>query len=170
MVRDPVCGMEIDEKSTKFSTEYLGKTYFFCSESCKSKFEKNPEHYIEKSNKNIHTHHKHDHYAHHAHMVEDFKKRFWVSLILTIPILLLSPMIQEFLGLEKLSFPGSLYVLFILSSFVYFYGGFPFLKGLKDELSQRQPGMMTLIGLAITTAYILKHYWFFSIWHLFLFI
>lgn len=153
MVRDPVCEMEIDERSTRFSTEYLGKTYFFCSENCKSKFEKNPEHYIEKSNKNIHTHYKHDHHAHHAHMVEDFKKRFWMSLVLTIPILLLSPMIQEVLGLEKLSFPGSLYVLFILSSFVYFYGGFPFLKGLKDELSQKQPGMMTLIGLAITAAY-----------------
>ncbi len=153
MIRDPVCGMEIDEKSTKFSTEYLGKTYFFCSESCKLKFEKNPEHYIEKSNRNIHAHHKHDHHTHHAHMVEDFKKRFWVSLILTFPILILSPMIQEFLGLEKLSFTGSLYVLFILSSFVYFYGGFPFLKGLKDELVQRQPGMMTLIGLAITIAY-----------------
>ncbi|MBC7334453.1 MAG: heavy metal translocating P-type ATPase, partial [Actinobacteria bacterium] len=150
--------MEIDEKSTKFFSEYSGKTYFFCSENCKLKFEANPEHYIEKSPQTNHIHHEHKHHehmshAHHAHMVEDFKKRFWVSLILTIPILLLSPMIQEFLGLEKLSFAGSSYVLFILSSFVYFYGGFPFLKGLKDELSQRQPGMMTLIGLAITVAY-----------------
>ncbi|MGB9857382.1 MAG: copper-translocating P-type ATPase [Dictyoglomaceae bacterium] len=153
MVKDPVCGMEIDERSTKFSTEYLGKTYFFCSENCKSKFEANPKHYIEKLIQATHIRHTHDHHAHHAHMVEDFKKRFWVSLILTIPILLLSPTIQKFLGLEKLSFAGSLYILFLLSSFIYFYGGFPFLKGLKDELFQKQPGMMTLIGIAITSAY-----------------
>lgn len=158
MVKDPVCGMEIDEKLAKFSTEYLGKKYFFCSEGCKLEFESNPEHYIKElsqiaSTHGEHRHHEHTAHAHHAHMVEDFKKRFWISLILTIPILLLSPMIQEFLGLKSLSFSGSLYVLFILSSFVYFYGGFPFLKGLLDELSQRQPGMMTLIGVAITVAY-----------------
>lgn len=88
------------------------------------------------------------------HMVRDYKKRFLVSLILTIPILILSPTIQEFLGLEKLRFVGDLYILFILSSSVFFYGGFPFLKGLKDELNQKQPGMMTLIGLAISVAYI----------------
>ena len=96
----------------------------------------------------------HDHSAHHGHMIEDFRKRFWISLIVTIPILILSPMIQHFLGLkETLRFTGDSYVLFALSSFVFLYGGFPFLKGLFDELKKLQPGMMTLIALAISVAY-----------------
>jgi Cu2+-exporting ATPase len=91
---------------------------------------------------------------HHAHMVADFRKRFRVSLVLTVPILLLSPMIQDFLGLGGLRFPGDAYVLFVLSSFVFFYGGYPFLKGLLDEVQERNIGMMTLVAVAITTAYV----------------
>ncbi|MBU4140716.1 MAG: cadmium-translocating P-type ATPase [Candidatus Omnitrophica bacterium] len=95
------------------------------------------------------------HHGHHAHMVADFKKRFRVSLILTVPILILSPMVQKFLRLgETIRFAGDLYVLFVLSSAVFFYGGYPFLKGLFDELKERQPGMMTLIAVAISTAYL----------------
>jgi Cu2+-exporting ATPase len=87
-------------------------------------------------------------------MIEDYKRRFWISLLLTILILLLSPMIQKFLGLhDALSFSGSSYVLFFLSSIVFFYGGYPFLKGLFDELIKFQPGMMTLIAIAIAVAY-----------------
>lgn len=105
-----------------------------------------------------HQHHEeeHDegHHDHHAHMLEDFKKRFFVSLLPTALILLLSPMIQEFLGIAgQLDFPGDTTFLFLLSTFVYFYGGWPFLKGAYEEISDRQPGMMTLIGLAITVAY-----------------
>ncbi|MEX0771685.1 MAG: copper-translocating P-type ATPase [Balneolales bacterium] len=101
-----------------------------------------------------HAHHDASH-DHHAHMLDDFKKRFTVSLLIAIPILLLSPMIQEWLGLaDELRFPGDLYVLFLLSTFVYFWGGWPFLTGLIDELKGKQPGMMTLIGLAITVAYV----------------
>jgi len=96
----------------------------------------------------------HDHHSHHAHMVENFRKRFWISLALTIPILILSPMIQEFLGLEEaLRFPGDMYITFVISSLVFFYGGWPFLKGLFEELGQKSPGMMTLIALAISVAY-----------------
>ncbi|MEQ9261860.1 MAG: copper-translocating P-type ATPase [Owenweeksia sp.] len=89
---------------------------------------------------------------HHKMMIEDFKKRFWLTLILTIPILAFSPMIQNFLGYEWL-LPGNSYILFGLSTIVYFYGGWPFLKGLKNELSQGAPGMMTLISMAISVAY-----------------
>ena len=96
----------------------------------------------------------HEHHDHHQMMVNDFKKRFWISLIFTVPILILSPLIQEFIGLkDKLNFAGDLYLLFALSSFVFFYGGYPFLKGLFDELKNKQPGMMTLIALAISVAY-----------------
>lgn len=89
---------------------------------------------------------------HHKMMIEDFKKRFWISLILTVPILLFSPMIQGFFGYEWL-LPGNAYILFGLSTIVYFFGGWPFLKGLKEELSKGAPGMMTLISMAISVAY-----------------
>jgi Cu2+-exporting ATPase len=92
---------------------------------------------------------------HHAHHVGDFKKRFWISLLASIPILALSPLIQRFLGLgEALRFTGDGYTLFAFSSFVFFYGGYPFLKGFVSELKALRPGMMTLIALAITTAYV----------------
>jgi Cu2+-exporting ATPase len=95
------------------------------------------------------------HQNHHQHMVAEYKKRFWICLVFTLPILILSPMIQEFLRLgDKLRFTGDLYILFLLSSFIFFYGGYPFLKGFKDELKSRSPGMMTLISVAIATAYI----------------
>ncbi len=86
-------------------------------------------------------------------MIEDFKKRFYVSLVLTIPILALSKMIQGFLGFD-LSIPYQSYVVFALSTVLFFYGGWPFLAGLLDEVKKLQPGMMTLIGLAITVAYV----------------
>lgn len=90
---------------------------------------------------------------HHKMMVADFKKRFYVVLILTIPIMLLSTMIQHFIGVDW-QFTGSQYILFSLSSIVYFYGGWPFLKGWVTEIKTKNPGMMFLIGFAITSAYI----------------
>jgi len=92
---------------------------------------------------------------HHKNMVTDFKKRFIISAIITIPVLLLSELIQRFLRLEDiLKFSGDKYVLFALSTIIFFYGGWPFLKGAYNELRSKQPGMMTLIGLAISVAYI----------------
>lgn len=102
-----------------------------------------------------HSHEEHEHHSHqehHAHMVEDFKKRFYISLIVTIPILILSPMIQSFAGVE-FGFTGDKYILFILATFIFFYGGWPFLTGLIDEVKDKNPGMMTLIGFAIFIAY-----------------
>ena len=97
----------------------------------------------------------HDHQEHHAHMAADFRKRFWIALVLTVPILVLSPLLQKLVGLrDAFSFPGDLYVLFGISSAVFWYGGWPFLKGLYTELESRQPGMMTLVAVAITTAYV----------------
>jgi Cu2+-exporting ATPase len=101
-----------------------------------------------------HDHSHHNHSEHHQHMLEDFRKRFYISLILTLPVLVLSPMIQGWLGLrEQLSFTGDNLVQLALATVIFAYGGWPFIKGLFDELRQKQPGMMTLIGLAIGVAY-----------------
>lgn len=94
-----------------------------------------------------------DHHDHHAHMITDFKKRFYINTALSVPVLLFSQMIQGFLGLE-LSFPGMSYAAGGLATVIFIYGGWPFLKGLKDELSSGGPGMMTLIGIAISVAWI----------------
>lgn len=94
------------------------------------------------------------HHGHHAHMVADFRKRFWVSLVLSVPVVALAPMIQEWLGLrETTRFPGDTLIQFVFASAVFFYGGWPFLWGLFDELRRRSPGMMTLIALATAVAY-----------------
>jgi Cu2+-exporting ATPase len=92
--------------------------------------------------------------SHHAQMVADFRRRFWVSLVLSVPILLLAPLIQGLLGIQGLfAIPGEGYIQFALATVVFFYGGWPFLVGVVEELSKRRPGMMTLIGLAIGVAY-----------------
>jgi len=166
MAKDPICGMEVDEK-TGIKLEKDGNVYFFCSEDDKNKFitqgqMKMPA--LKPGERQM----KHDahaehaghmaaggHAVHHAHMVADFKKRFWISLVFTLPILIFSPMIQKFFGLkEAIRFTGDLYVLFALSSAVFFYGGWSFLKGLFEEIKKKQPGMMTLIAVAIATAYV----------------
>jgi Cu2+-exporting ATPase len=96
-----------------------------------------------------------DHQDHHAYMAADFRKRFWISLALTPPILVLSPLLQKLVGLrEEIRSSGDLYVLFGLASAVFWYGGWPFLRGLLKELKSRQPGMMTLVASAVATAYL----------------
>nr|WP_232819450.1 copper-translocating P-type ATPase [Exiguobacterium sp. TNDT2] len=109
-----------------------------------------------------HPHHASSHHEHgeahdshaggHEEMIAEYKRRFFVSFGLTIPILILSDMIQEWAGFE-LTFPYEKEMLFVLATIVYVYGGWPFLKGSIDELRQRNPGMMMLIGLAISVAY-----------------
>jgi len=94
-----------------------------------------------------------NHEGHHEVMVADFRKRFIFSLILMIPILALSPMIQMLLGVDW-RFTGDAYLLFALSSLLFFYGGKPFLTGAIDEFKKKAPAMMMLIALAITVAYV----------------
>lgn len=89
---------------------------------------------------------------HEGHTLEDFKRRFIISLLLTFPILALSPFIQGIFRF-RLEVPGSIYILFLLSTLVYFYGGYPFLKGLFREVRDNNIGMMTLIATAISSAY-----------------
>ncbi|MFZ7132449.1 MAG: copper-translocating P-type ATPase [Eubacteriales bacterium] len=112
---------------------------------------------MENNNKNHENHNKdnkdHDGKSHHEMMIEDFKKRFFISIIVTVPVLLLSPMIQDWFNFT-IKFTGSSYVLLGLSTFIYFYGGWPFLTGFIDEMKEKNPGMMTLIAMAITVAFL----------------
>ncbi|MBC3538302.1 copper-translocating P-type ATPase [Rufibacter sediminis] len=97
-----------------------------------------------------HGEHGHDH---HAMMIDDFRKRFWVSLLLSVPVIIISPMVQDILG-YRLEIPFNMYIAFALSSVIFFYGGWPFLTGFRDEVKKGSPGMMTLIAIAITVAYL----------------
>jgi Cu2+-exporting ATPase len=94
-----------------------------------------------------------EHHNHHAMMIEDFKKRFWVSVLLSIPVIVFSPMVQHILG-YSLNVPYQMIISFVLSTVIFFYGGWPFLTGLIGEIRKGAPGMMTLIGIAISVAYI----------------
>lgn len=114
------------------------------------------EHNVSHEKHSMSNHHesaKHSHINHHQHMAEDFKKRFIISALITIFILLLSPLIQQFFHFQ-LDLPGAKYILFVLSGLIFFYGGNPFLKGFIDEFQKKQPGMMTLITLATSVAFI----------------
>lgn len=93
------------------------------------------------------------HGSHAGHSPEIFRRPFWVSLILTLPIVLYSETIQMLLGYTAPAFPGSAYVGLVLGSVIFWYGGWPFLSGAASEIRSRAPGMMTLVALAITTAY-----------------
>ncbi len=125
-------------------------------------------------NPNNHEMH-HTHHDEHSHMHEmnhqqmtgmdhsmhmgNFKQKFWLSFVLAIPIIVLSPM----MGLElpfQFSFPGSEWVVLILATILFFYGGQPFLSGAKMELKQKKPAMMTLISLGITVSYLYSVYSF----------
>jgi P-type Cu2+ transporter len=95
------------------------------------------------------------HDAHAGHSTADFRTRFWVSLALTVPILYFSNTVRSFIGLEMIHGESWVnYLLFGLSTIIYLYGGIPFLRGMKRELSEREPGMMTLVAIAISAAYL----------------
>ncbi|MCL5733290.1 MAG: copper-translocating P-type ATPase [Patescibacteria group bacterium] len=95
---------------------------------------------------------------HEGHHVNIFKRKFWVSLILSIPIVLYSDLTQSLFHWTAPAFPGSAYLQFILASIIFFYGGWVFVASAWRELRARLPGMMTLIAIAITTAYIWSLY------------
>ena len=108
-----------------------------------------------KHNKEEHNHDENEHNEgnHHEMMIKDFKERFFISMIITVPVLLLSPMIQDWFNFS-IEFTGSSYLLLALSTFIYFYGGWPFLTGFIDEIKEKNPGMMTLIAMAISVAFL----------------
>ncbi len=91
---------------------------------------------------------------HADHRTEDFLQKFWTTLVLTVPIILYSDLPQAFLGWEAPAFVGSMYVPAILGSIIFFYGGLVFIKGALNEIRAQLIGMMTLIALAISAAYL----------------
>ncbi len=94
------------------------------------------------------------HDKHAGHSVAMFRNKFWLTLLLTIPTVVWSEMIQQWFGYAAPRFAGSAYVAAVFGTLVYFYGGWPFLHGGYRELRERLPGMMTLISLAITVAFL----------------
>ncbi|CAM5531669.1 hypothetical protein RLIN73S_00153 [Rhodanobacter lindaniclasticus] len=94
------------------------------------------------------------HDKHAGHSVASFRDKFWLTLLLTIPTLIWSGMIQHWFDYTAPLFPGSAYIPAVFGTIVYFYGGWPFLRGGYHELRNRLPGMMTLISLAITVAFL----------------
>ncbi len=100
-------------------------------------------------------HSEHDNHDKHAgHNPDAFKQKFWLSLLFTLPVLYFSKTIQDLLGYNAVSFAGSEYTPAVFGIIIFFYGGLVFLKNAKDEIANRQPGMMTLISLAISVAFI----------------
>src|SRR6478752_528799 len=95
----------------------------------------------------------HDHSGHAGHDPAIFRRKFWLTLLFTIPTLVFSPGLQEILGLSGPRFPGSQYIPAVFGVVIFFYGGLVFLRGAVDELRAKQPGMMTLISLAIVVAF-----------------
>lgn len=123
--------------------------------------EHNHQNHMNHSNHMHHDNHEsHNHHSGHAHHHGNFKVKFFVSLIFAIPIILLSPMMGVNLPFQ-FTFPGSEWVVLILSTILFFYGGKPFLSGGKDEIAAKKPGMMTLVALGISVAYIYSLYAFY---------
>ncbi len=122
--------------------------------------EHNPQNHMNHSNHMHHDNHASHHHSGRAHHHGNFKVKFFVSLILAIPIILLSPMMGVNLPFQ-FTFPGSEWVVLILSTILFFYGGKPFLSGGKDEIATKKPGMMTLVALGISVAYIYSLYAFY---------
>ncbi|WP_334127206.1 heavy metal translocating P-type ATPase [Empedobacter brevis] len=134
----PLCGMRLVALGNEQKTEAHYEHHNHSED----------EHHHGEENKNSHVHDKHE--GHHTY---DFIKRFWISLIVTIPILLLSEMIQHWLGFS-IHFAGDKWILLLLSTFIFIYGGMPFFKGMVGEIKAKAIGMMTLVALAISVAYL----------------
>ncbi|WP_305809316.1 heavy metal translocating P-type ATPase [Staphylococcus epidermidis] len=122
--------------------------------------ERNHQNHMNHSNQMHHDNHASHHHSGHAHHHGNFKVKFFVSLIFAIPIILLSPLMGVNLPFQ-FTFPGSEWVVLILSTILFFYGGKSFLSGGKDEIATKKPGMMTLVALGISVAYIYSLYAFY---------
>ncbi len=154
MVKDPVCGMDVDPEKAEYKLTYEGQEYYFCSRACMEEFSKDPQRYLSRGHREDHSHHEG-----HAHHSSDLKRRLIASLILTIPIFLTSDVAED-LGLSLTVHQG---VIGLLSaSLLFLYGGYPFLRGAISELKERSPGMMLLVSIGISTSFLYSLYSFSS--------
>ncbi len=155
----PLCGMKLVEMENPGSQDKHSPTSHGGHNTHHAHQHKGPE---ALAHHGMHDHHEHSSHngdgptsfdKHAGHHTSDFLKRFWISLALTVPVLLLSHMVQQWLGIS-IRFNGSQYLLLALSTIIYFYGGMPFLKGMISELRAKAMGMMTLVAIAITIAFV----------------
>ena len=152
MVKDPVCGMDVDPKKAEYKLTYRGQEYYFCSRACMEEFSKDPQRYLSGEHNGGHSHQKS-----HAHHSSDLKRRLIVSLILTIPIFLTSDVAED-LGLSLMVHRGTIGLL--SASPLFLYGGYPFLRGAVSELKERSPGMMLLVSIGISASFLYSLYSF----------
>ncbi|ABM10730.1 Cu2+-exporting ATPase [Paenarthrobacter ilicis] len=113
-----------------------------------------PQHHDHQGHDSADDHAVHSHGQHAGHSTVMFKDRFWLTLALSVPVVYFSPMFGHLLGYMPLEFPGSSWIPPVLGTAIFLYGGQPFLKGGVNELKNRQPGMMLLISMAITVAFL----------------
>jgi len=140
----------MDQKDKKNENRH---SHHIISDSLEHVEHMNHAEYAQHAGHELHGQKPNDHADHHSMMVADFRRRFFISMILMVPVLVLSPMIQMFLGVNW-RFPDDSFLLFGLSTILFLYGGWPFIKGAKTELTDKSPAMMTLIALAIVVAYV----------------
>ena len=136
-----LCGM-VAEKHVR---DQFGVEHAYCAHHVP------PE--VEHTHSSHAQHSEHVHDKHAGHSVSMFRDRFWITLVLTIPVVLYAPVVQEWLGFRAPVFSGSQWLPFVLGTIIFFYGGSVFIKSALAELRARLPGMMTLISLAIIAAY-----------------
>ncbi len=132
-----LCGM-VAEHAIK---DQHGVTHYYCA------------HHLPQTNRSDHGGHRESHDKHAGHSPDMFRDRFWWNLVLTIPIVLYSKMIQQWLHFQMPAFPGSQWLPVILGTIIFLYGGIVFIKSAQAELKAKLPGMMTLISIAIIAAY-----------------
>ena len=141
----PKCGMKLIPVNTHSHPEVHAK-----HSAEHSKMHQATDHATHETHSHHNSHAEHDNHA--GHNTSDFLKRFWICLILTIPVLALSHMIQQWFGFH-IAFNGDKYVLLFLGTLIYFYGGVPFFKGMISEINGGAMGMMTLVAIAISVAF-----------------
>jgi len=148
MVKDPVCGMDVDPKRAEYKLTYQGQEYYFCSKACMEEFSRDPKRYLSGG-----------HHEGHVHHSSDLKRRLIASLILTIPIFLTSDVAED-LGISLGIHQGIIGL--ISASLLFLYGGYPFLRGAISELKERSPGMMLLVSIGISASFFYSLYSFLS--------
>lgn len=138
----------VEYDADQISLDAIKHVLHQCGYKCHGEHHNMAQHHIE------HEDHKAEHHDHHAMMEQDMRRRFWVSLVISIPVLILSPSIQQWFGFSMPEFAGSKYILFLLASMIAIHGGMPFYKGAAKSLKTGTLDMMVLVSLAVISGYL----------------